>query len=88
MRNSHQTEEAQCRVPPEERRTYRAWYGEFDAHRIDRPLEALATFRAWYAGFGAAKWDRQLEADVAAGRLDWLVAEARKDRQEGRSSDR
>jgi hypothetical protein len=47
-----------------------------------------AAFRAWYAAFDAADWDRQMEADVAAGRLDWLVAEARDDRQAGRCSDR
>ncbi len=38
----------------------------------------LAEFRAWFAAFNAAaEWDRQFEDDVAAGRLDWLVAEAR-----------
>jgi hypothetical protein len=47
-----------------------------------------AAFRAWYAEFDAEEWDRQFEADVAAGRLDWLVDEARKDRQEGRCTDR
>ena len=47
-----------------------------------------AAFRAWYAQFDAEEWDRQLEADVAAGRLDWLVDEARSDQQEGRCTDR
>jgi len=28
------------------------------------------------AAFRAKEWDRQLEADIAAGRLDWLAAEA------------
>jgi hypothetical protein len=50
--------------------------------------EERAAFRAWYAEFDADEWDRQLEADVAAGRLDWLVAEARKDCEEGRCTDR
>jgi hypothetical protein len=50
--------------------------------------EQRAAFRAWYAEFDADEWDRQLEADVAAGRLDWLVAEARKDLEEGRCTDR
>ena len=50
--------------------------------------EERAAFRDWYAEFDAAEWDRQLEADAAAGRLDWLVAEARKDRREGRCNDR
>ena len=47
-----------------------------------------SAFRAWYAEFDAEEWDRQLEADVAAGRLDWLVDEARRDNQEGRCTDR
>ena len=47
-----------------------------------------AAFRAWFAEFDAAEWDRQLDADVAAGKLDWLVDEARRDLREGRCNDR
>jgi hypothetical protein len=47
-----------------------------------------AAFRAWFAEFDAAEWDRQFNADVAAGRLDWLAAEALADRNEGRCTDR
>jgi hypothetical protein len=47
-----------------------------------------AAFRAWFAEFEAEEWDRQLEADIAAGRLDWLVEEARQDLREGRCTDR
>ena len=50
--------------------------------------EDRAAFRAWFAEFDAAEWDRQLEADAAAGRMDWLVAEARRDRDAGRCTDR
>jgi hypothetical protein len=50
--------------------------------------EERAAFRAWFAEFDAEEWDRQLEADVAAGRLDWLVEEARQDLREGRCTDR
>ena len=38
--------------------------------------EELAAFRAWFAKHDWQAWDRQLEADVAAGRLDQLGAEA------------
>lgn len=41
--------------------------------------EELASFRAWFAEFDAQDWDRQFEADASAGRLDWLVEEARRD---------
>ena len=50
--------------------------------------EERASFRAWFAEFDAAERDRQLEADVAAGRLDWLVAEVRQDRDARRCTDR
>lgn len=50
--------------------------------------EDRAAFRAWFIEFDAEEWDRQFEADVAAGRLDWLVAEALHDRQAGRCTDR
>jgi hypothetical protein len=74
---------------PEDRTTFREWYAEFDRARgIDRPLEEPAILREWYAHFDAGKWDRQFESDVAAGRLDWLAAEARKDLREGRCTDR
>jgi hypothetical protein len=51
------------------------------------PAERTA-FRAWFAEFDAQEWDRQIEADVDAGKLDWLIAEARSDRQAGRCIDR
>jgi hypothetical protein len=52
------------------------------------PPEGLAAFRAWFAEFDAARWDRQFEDDALAGRLDWLVEEARKDLREGRCTGR
>jgi hypothetical protein len=48
----------------------------------------LAAFRRWYTEFDAELWDRQLDADVAAGRLDWLVEETLRDRDDGRCTDR
>jgi hypothetical protein len=50
--------------------------------------EDRAAFRAWFAEFDWEEWDRHLEADVAAGRLDWLIAEAQQDNQAGKCSDR
>ena len=43
------------------------------------PPSALAEFRRWFAEFDSAAWDLQLEADVFAGKLDSLVAEAEED---------
>jgi len=50
--------------------------------------EERAAFRAWFAEFDAEAWDRQIVADIEAGRLDWLVDEARQDLREGRCTDR
>ena len=50
--------------------------------------EDRAAFRAWFAQFDADEWDRQLESDVEAGRLDWLIDEARQDLRSGRCTDR
>jgi hypothetical protein len=50
--------------------------------------EDRAAFRTWFAEFDWEEWDRQLEADVAAGRLDWLIAEAKQDNQAGKCTDR
>jgi hypothetical protein len=38
--------------------------------------EELTAFRDWFAEYDWQLWDRQLEADVAAGKLDDLAAEA------------
>jgi hypothetical protein len=50
--------------------------------------EDRAAFRAWFAEFDAQEWDHQFESDVASGKLDWLVAEARADRESGRCTER
>ena len=56
---------------------------------VRRPsIEERATFRAWFAEFDAEEWDRQFEADVEAGRLDWIIDEAKQDLREGRCTDR
>jgi hypothetical protein len=50
--------------------------------------EELDAFRNWFLAFGAAAWDRQIEADVQAGRLDALAAEALADVDANRCRDR
>ncbi|HUG23365.1 hypothetical protein [Piscinibacter sp.] len=49
------------------------------------PPAELAEFRRWFAEFDAAAWDAQLEADIAAGKLESLAAEARAEHQAGKS---
>ena len=50
--------------------------------------EQEAEFRAWYAEYDAKQWDKQIESDVASGKLDWLIEEAKSDLREGRCTDR
>ena len=52
------------------------------------PAEDLAAFRVWFTEFDAEIWDQQFEADVAAGRLDELAAEALEELRAGRSTER
>ena len=49
------------------------------------PKKELARFRKWFTEYDAAEWERQLEADSAAGRLDALIREARRDHRAGRT---
>jgi hypothetical protein len=51
------------------------------------PPQDLAALRTWFAEFDADNWDRQFEADVLAGRLDALGAEALRDLEAGRCTD-
>jgi len=36
----------------------------------------LAEFRAWFIEFDSRVWDEQIEADLKAGKLDGLIADA------------
>ena len=45
----------------------------------------LAQFRAWFLEFDACVWDQQIEADLKAGKLDALIAEARADFEQGKA---
>jgi hypothetical protein len=47
----------------------------------------LAAFRKWFAEFDASAWDRQFEADVKAGRLDGMAADALRDHAAGRTKE-
>lgn len=47
------------------------------------PPDDLVKFRAWFVEFDAMAWDRQLERDLAAGKLDALLAEAQVDHRSG-----
>lgn len=47
--------------------------------------EALARFRDWFIEFDSRLWDQQIEADLKAGKLDQLIAEARADFKAGKA---
>jgi hypothetical protein len=46
--------------------------------------EELAKFTQWFEEYTIDEWDRQFEADVKAGKLDALGAEADRDFEAGR----
>ena len=48
------------------------------------PPGELAKFTKWFEEFAADAWDREFEADVKAGKLDKLGAEADRDFEAGR----
>ncbi len=47
--------------------------------------EDLARFRAWFIELEHRLWDAQIEADLAAGKLDHLIAEARAEFKAGKA---
>jgi hypothetical protein len=49
--------------------------------------EELASFRDWFANYDADAWDRQMEADVKAGKLDRLAAEALAEHKRGETKE-
>jgi hypothetical protein len=47
--------------------------------------EELAKFRAWFIEFDGRVWDQQIEADVKAGKLKNLAAEALSEYKAGKT---
>ncbi len=47
--------------------------------------KAFAELRDWFLDHMHARWDEQVEADAAAGRLDFLIEEARKAERDGKT---
>ena len=47
--------------------------------------EDLQQFRAWFLEYDAQCWDQQIAADLKAGKLDDLIAEARADFKAGKA---
>ena len=52
---------------------------------LDLTPQDLAQFRAWFLEFDARAWDQQIEADLKAGKLDALIAEARAEFKAGKA---
>jgi|JXWU01.1.fsa_nt_gb hypothetical protein len=48
------------------------------------PAKEYRKFRQWFLSKDWSDWDYELEADVAAGRLDFLGDEARKEKETGK----
>ena len=56
---------------------------EIEAAIRTLPKEELAQFNQWYQEFIEEQWDEQIRRDAQAGKLDFLLEEARKEREAG-----
>ena len=56
---------------------------EIEAAIRTLPKEDLARFNQWYQEFIDEQWDEQIRQDARAGKLDFLLEEARKERDAG-----
>lgn len=59
--------------------------------QIEQSIEALSDaeikeLAAWFEELRWQRWDRQLEADVAAGKLDELISEAKAEISAGKTT--
>ena len=54
---------------------------------IDLPGEEYSELRKWIADRDWEAWDREIEADSAAGKLNFLLAEAEEDEDLGTLQD-
>lgn len=50
---------------------------------LDLPEREYAELRRWFSELDWERWDRQIEADSEAGRLDFLITEAREAAERG-----
>ncbi len=56
---------------------------EIEAAIRTLPKEELVRFNEWYQEFFEEQWDEQMRRDAQAGKLDFLLEEARKEREAG-----
>jgi hypothetical protein len=51
------------------------------------PQDDYVQLRQWFSELDWEKWDRQIESDSEAGKLDFLIAEAREEKERGMLKD-
>lgn len=51
---------------------------------LDLPASDFVRLRHWFNELDWAEWDRKIETDSEAGRLDFLIAEAREAKAQGK----
>jgi hypothetical protein len=57
---------------------------ELESAVAQLPAADLAAFAQWFQEYMADAWDRQIEADILAGKLDKVAAQANADFDAGR----
>ena len=56
---------------------------EIESAILQMPPKEYSELMAWLQKHHAQAWDKQIEDDLAAGRLDAVIAEAEKEYQQG-----
>jgi hypothetical protein len=67
--------QAKNRQPPRSEMRWRQ--SRVTGSRFPPPLDGYTRLRQWFSERDWEKWDRQFEADSEAGKLDFLLQEAR-----------
>jgi len=56
---------------------------EIEAAIQTLPKDEFARFNEWYQRYVEEQWDGQIRADAQAGKLDFLLDEAKRERETG-----
>ena len=60
---------------------------EIEAAVRGLPQSEMQRFERWFLEYSHARWDAEMDAAAIAGKLDFLVREAREERQSGTLKD-
>ena len=56
---------------------------EIESAVASLPMEEYRQFRVWFLERDWAQWDKQIEADSGSGKLNFLIKEAKEEKNRG-----